>query len=50
MMVALEDTAYTIQQSIDMGDCDGYDEHQPSEMQKLWDRIYDQHKQQTESV
>ena len=54
MMVALDITAYTIQQSIDMGDCDGYEESWPSEMQKLWDRIHDQynhqHRQQVDSA
>ncbi len=46
MMVALDNTAYTILQSIENGDGDGYDEHQPTEMQKLWDRIHEQYNHQ----
>ncbi len=40
IMVALDNTAHTITQSIEDGDGDGYDELQPVEMQQLWDRVH----------
>jgi len=40
IMVALDNTAFTITQSIENGECDGHDELQPVEMQQLWDRVH----------
>ena len=45
IMVALDNTAFTITQSIENGECDGYDELQPIEMQQLWDRIHTEYQE-----
>lgn len=43
IMVALDNTALTITESIEDGDGDGYDELQPMEMQQLWERVHNEY-------
>jgi len=46
IMLALDNTAHSIQVELDDGGGDGYDEGYPDEMQRLWDRVHEQREHQ----
>jgi hypothetical protein len=47
IMLALDHTANSIQEELDTGGGNGYDDGYPDEMQRLWDRVAEQREYQT---